>query len=170
MKMSFLITVNWRFHSGQNEIHYGQFLTVRSTFFTPWSTFILRMTSRSMVWFFLRLSSRFIPSFITRMTSFRAVARVLKRGLNQIFSVGVLLDPSQIQLGAGRRPVARNEIKRRQNSVLSSPLCWRGTSMFGVNWGRNPSLSGGGVWGGSSVNPSPENFWKFVLETVQSGV
>ena len=30
------ITVNWWFHSGQNGIHYGQKLTVRSTYFTPW--------------------------------------------------------------------------------------------------------------------------------------
>ena len=30
---------------------------------------------------------------------FRAVARVLKRGFDQIFSVGALLDPSKIQLG-----------------------------------------------------------------------
>ena len=27
-----------------------------------------------------------------------------------------------------------------------------------------------GVWGGGSVSPSPENFWKFKLETLQSGV
>ena len=46
------------------------------------------------------------------------------------------------------------------------------------NWGRSqnrgwsPRFSGGGsgVWGGGSVSPSPETFWKFVLETVHSGV
>ena len=30
------ITVNWWFHSSQSGIHYGQILTVRSTYFTPW--------------------------------------------------------------------------------------------------------------------------------------
>ena len=29
------ITVNWWFYSGQNGIHYGHILTVRSTYFTP---------------------------------------------------------------------------------------------------------------------------------------
>ena len=31
-------------------------------------------------------------------------------------------------------------------------------------------LARGGVWGGGLVSPSPENFRKLVLETVQSGV
>ena len=30
-------------------------------------------------------------------------------------------------------------------------------------------IAGGGVWGGGSVSPSPENFWKFKLETVHFG-
>ena len=36
--------------------------------------------------------------------------------------------------------------------------------------GEARDLEGRGVWGGGSVSPSPENFRKFVLETVQSGV
>ena len=28
----------------------------------------------------------------------------------------------------------------------------------------------GGVWGGGSVSPFPENFWNFELQIVQSGV
>ena len=31
------------------------------------------------------------------------------------------------------------------------------------NRGRSPRKSGGGVWGGGSVSPSPENFWNFEL-------
>ena len=27
-------------------------------------------------------------------------------------------------------------------------------------------FAGGGVWGGGSVSPSPENFWKIKLETI----
>ena len=43
------------------------------------------------------------------------------------------------------------------------------------NWGRNPNQgrsprkSGGGVWGGGSVNPFLENFWKIKLETIHFG-
>ena len=29
--------------------------------------------------------------------------------------------------------------------------------------------AGGGVWGGGSVSPSPENFWKIKLETIHFG-
>ena len=35
--------------------------------------------------------------------------------------------------------------------------------------GEARDRAGGGVWGGGSVSPSPENFWKFKLETLQSG-
>ena len=37
------------------------------------------------------------------------------------------------------------------------------------NRGRSPRKSGGGVWGGGSVSPSPENFWKIKLETIHFG-
>ena len=33
-----------------------------------------------------------------------------------------------------------------------------------------PEIERGGVWGGGSVSPSPEIFWKFIPETMQSGV
>ena len=35
--------------------------------------------------------------------------------------------------------------------------------------GEAREKSGGGVWGGSSVSPSPENFWKIKLETIHFG-
>ena len=35
----------------------------------------------------------------------------------------------------------------------------------GEAWER----AGGGVWGGGSVSPSPENFWKIKLETIHFG-
>ena len=35
VRNAIFITVNWGFYSGQNGIHYGQILTVRSTYFTP---------------------------------------------------------------------------------------------------------------------------------------
>ena len=44
------------------------------------------------------------------------------------------------------------------------------------NWGRSPNRGrsprksrGEGVWGGGSVSPSPENFWKIELETIHFG-
>ena len=37
------------------------------------------------------------------------------------------------------------------------------------NRGRSPRKSGGGVWGGCSGSPSPENFWKIKLETIYFG-
>ena len=43
------------------------------------------------------------------------------------------------------------------------------------NWGRSPNRGrsprkiGGRVWGGGSVSPSPENFWKIKLETIHFG-
>ena len=36
--------------------------------------------------------------------------------------------------------------------------------------GEARERAGGGVWGGGSVSPSPENFWNFELQIVQSGV
>ena len=35
--------------------------------------------------------------------------------------------------------------------------------------GEAPRKSGGGVWGGGSVSPSPENFWKIKLESIHFG-
>ena len=35
--------------------------------------------------------------------------------------------------------------------------------------GEAGEKSGGGVWGGGSVSPSPENFWKIKLETIHFG-
>ena len=35
--------------------------------------------------------------------------------------------------------------------------------------GEAREKSGGGVWGGGSVSPSPENFWKIKLETIHFG-
>ena len=35
--------------------------------------------------------------------------------------------------------------------------------------GEAREKAGGGVWGGGSVSPSPENFWKIKLETIQFG-
>ena len=39
-----------------------------------------------------------------------------------------------------------------------------------LNLGQSQRKSGGGVWGEGSVSPSPENFWNFGLQIVQSGV
>ena len=36
--------------------------------------------------------------------------------------------------------------------------------------GEAREKAGGGVWGGGLVSPSPENFWKFEMKTVQFGV
>ena len=36
--------------------------------------------------------------------------------------------------------------------------------------GEARERAGGGVWGGGSVSPSPEKFWNFELQIVQSGV
>ena len=36
--------------------------------------------------------------------------------------------------------------------------------------GEARERAGGGVWGGGSVSPSPENFWNFELQIVQFGV
>ena len=36
--------------------------------------------------------------------------------------------------------------------------------------GEARERAGGGVWGGGSGSPSPENFWNFELQIVQSGV
>ena len=36
--------------------------------------------------------------------------------------------------------------------------------------GEARKKSGGGVWGGGSVSPSPENFWKIKLETIHFGI
>ena len=66
----------------------------------------------------------------------------------------------------------RNQVKiseeanfgQSPNRGLEAPKIW-GRS---PNRGRSPRQSGGGVWGGSSVSPSAENFWKFKLETLQS--
>ena len=35
--------------------------------------------------------------------------------------------------------------------------------------GEAREKAGGGVWGGGSVSPSPENFWKIKLETIHFG-
>ena len=35
--------------------------------------------------------------------------------------------------------------------------------------GEAREKSGGGVWGGGSVSPSPEQFWKLKLETIYFG-
>ena len=35
--------------------------------------------------------------------------------------------------------------------------------------GEAREKAGGGVWGGDSVSPSPENFWKIKLETIHFG-
>ena len=35
--------------------------------------------------------------------------------------------------------------------------------------GEAREKTGGGVWGGGSVSPSPENFWKIKLETIHFG-
>ena len=52
------------------------------------------------------------------------------------------------------------------NRGSEAPEIWRRSP----NRGRSTRKSGGGVCGGGSVSPSPENLWNFELQIVQSGV
>ena len=59
----------------------------------------------------------------------------------------------------GRKP------ESRARSAQESRAKPKSKARASENWGRSPRKSGGG----SSVSPSPENFWKIELETIHFG-
>ena len=80
----------------------------------------------------------------------------------------------------GVKSVAPPGLKRTIRKIETVPRGWGRWTNEGakrpkiegearVVKGEARDNSGGGVWGGGSVNPSPENFWKFKSVTVRFG-
>ena len=65
----------------------------------------------------------------------------------------------QIDTAAGRSTKSATTLQKLGVRIGRSPNRW-----------RSPRKSGGGVCGGGSVSPSPESFWNFELQIVQSGI